>query len=134
MSASIQIERYVGLKYESRGRTREGVDCWGLVKLVYLETYSIALPSYAADYVDSAEAEETSRVISENRGDWIEVDQPAEGDVVLLTLQGSPTHVGIYLDGGRMLHVRRGVDACVESLDSLVWRPRIVGYFRHCRT
>lgn len=130
----IDVGRYIGLRYESRGRTREGLDCWGLVRLVYLETYAIELPTYSAEYIDSAEAKETARVIAENQGDWAEVSDPVEGDVVLLALQGAPTHVGVYLGDGSMLHVRRGVDSCVERIDTRLWKPRVVGFFRFCPT
>lgn len=126
----IDVERYVGIPYVSRGRSREGCDCFGLLFIAYADQ-GIVLPSYAADYVDAAEAAETKRAIERNLSDWVQVEVPEEGDAVLLR---RPMHIGIYLGGGLMLNVRRGVNACVERLDSPEYARRIVGYYRRCQS
>ena len=46
----IVIPRWVGyylnIPYESGGRTRAGIDTWGLIRLVWAEQLGCALPSY----------------------------------------------------------------------------------------
>ena len=38
--------KYVGLPWAWKGRTSEGVDCYGLLRLVYRDERGIALPEH----------------------------------------------------------------------------------------
>jgi cell wall-associated NlpC family hydrolase len=40
---------YVGLPWKFAGRSSEGVDCWGLLWLVYREVLGIPIASYAPE-------------------------------------------------------------------------------------
>lgn len=129
---------YVGLPYVRRGRDRRGVDCWGLVYLWYPEQLGIEVPSFgmhsADDYRDAARAIEAER----GSGNWIEVEVPLDGDLVLMTspiddagtVRHRPVHIGIAI-GKSVLHCEEGIDTvCVSRRDPSV-AHRIVGYFRH---
>jgi len=122
---------YVGIPYLSHGRTRSGVDCWGLTRLVYLEQLGIDLPTYAGAYTDAAERSEVKAAIENGRSLWTQTETPEPGDVVLLKITRDPTHVGIYVGDGFMLHVRRGANTCLERLNAPFWRTRVVGYYRY---
>ena len=127
---------YVGIPYLSLGRTREGCDCWGLVRLVYAEHFSIDLPSFkeayesANDVVDVSGAIEVERNSERWKSGWAEVKSPAPGDVILCRVMGYETHVGVFAGAGLMLHVLKGTDACIVNTNSMMWKRRIVGYFR----
>lgn len=123
----IDVGRFIGIPYVSHGRSFEGCDCFGMYWLVLCE-HGVQVPSYDSAYIDAAERQETRRAIEENVSDWVEVETPEEGDAVLLR---APSHIGVYLIGGQMLHVREGVCACVESLDSPEYRRRVKGFYRH---
>ena len=124
-------EAYVGLPYADKGRDRDGVDCWGLVRLVYAELMAIELPSHTQGYVSASELADVTRAIRGHMRPWAPVARPHPLDVVLLRLAGSPAHVGLIVGGGFMLHVHAGIDTALERIDTLVWRRRIVGYYRH---
>ena len=122
---------YVGIPFVSRGRGRAGADCWGLVRLVYAEQYGIDLPSLADVYAEAADTAQAAGALAAHREGWRQVDEPREGDVVLLRVDGAESHVGVWLDGSRMLHAREGHAACVERLDAGAWRHRVCGVFRY---
>lgn len=130
--------KYVGIPWRVHGRDRDGIDCWGLVCLVYREVLGLEVPSFAGDYEGTTpqDAEHIAELFAQR---WplpefraLDPDElPAAGDVVLFRLYGLPCHVGIYVGEQSILHVRSGVDACVERIDGPTWRPRVVGLFRH---
>lgn len=102
------VEKYVGIPYTFNGRTMAGVDCYGLVWLVEKEIFNKELPVLAELDGDKDKAE----VFSEARPLIVatEVQNPVDGDVVLLFTHDVPKHVGIYFDKG-VLHATetRGV-------------------------
>lgn len=123
---------YIGLSYAPRGRERSGLDCWGLVRLVYAEERGIELPSLANEYADHPdEREQLAALIATKRDHWIETDAPQSGDVVLLRILGAPSHVGLVTEPGSMLHIREGSDAVIERLDSVRWAQRVAGIYRY---
>ncbi|MGH9887417.1 MAG: C40 family peptidase [bacterium] len=122
---------FIGIPYVSKGRSQAGCDCWGIVFLYYLEVLGIRLPEYADGYSDSAEEEEVAKLVASGRRNWVEVSPPQAGDVVLLRIFKDPVHVGVYLDGHRVLHVRKGTNACIQRLDDSFWRSRIEGFYRY---
>ena len=54
---------YTEICFKEKGRDRDGVDCWGLVYLIYKECMGIDLPTYSGEYSSSEDAEELSRLI-----------------------------------------------------------------------
>lgn len=126
-------KQYIGLKFKNRGRTKDGVDCWGLVRLIYKEQYNIELPSYDDEYNSSYNINETRDAIIEHAKEWTQISKEAAstGDVIVLRLSGYPTHVGIVIEKGKMLHIIEGTDAVIENYDNRLWEHRIVGFFRH---
>ena len=123
--------KYVGVPYESRGRTREGCDCWGLVCLVYAEHFGIALPSFADAYESAQDMIEVDGLITSRKGSFEEIESPAPADIVLCRVLGYETHVGVYAGDHLMLHIMKGTDACIVNLNSAMWKRRVVGYFRN---
>lgn len=120
---------YIGLPYESNGRTRAGVDCWGLVRLFYAEQLHIELPDYSELY-SGAWDPQLSEVIKLHQRDWTQVTDARPGDVCVFNIYGEPLHVGVYIGARRFLHAREGRDSVVESLDSHQWSRRFAGFFR----
>jgi len=126
-------DAYTGIPFRADGRTREGLDCWGLVVMVYRERLGVSLPEFPGAYPD--ESPESLRnaagVAREERKRWTRVESPRVYDVALLRIQGLPCHVGVVASKGRMLHVMAGIESCVEEYTGPQWRNRIEGFFRH---
>lgn len=124
---------YTGIPFRADGRTRDGLDCWGLVVMVYRERLGIVLPEYPGAYPDDspealANAAGVARV---ERQRWTRVETPRIYDVALLRLQGLPCHVGVVVSRGQMLHVMAGIESVVEDYAGTHWRNRIEGFYRH---
>jgi hypothetical protein len=107
---------YLGVRYR-RGSIdpRIGIDCSGLVRLVYADR-GLDLPHSAAGQFTV--------------GERVEREDLKPGDLVFFrnTYRRGLSHVGIYLGEGRFVHAasrRRGV--VISSLDSKYFRIRYAG-------
>lgn len=122
--------KYIGIPYKARGRDDRGVDCWGLVRLVYAEQYNISLPSLAGSY-DPDDQERIGELMDLYREGWEETGTPEPGDIVLFRIMGEPTHLGVVVENNRFIHSILHKNVAVENLTSLSWSKRIIGYYRY---
>ena len=121
---------YVGIPYKAQGRDRDGVDCWGLVRLVYADQFQTELPTLVENYASDNQPS-ISALVHQTRADcWEPVTTPMAGDVVLFKMLGQLSHVGIAAAPGTFLHAREGYAATIERLDSGAWKNRFEGFYR----
>lgn len=128
------VARYVGLEFMARGRSIEGVDCWGLVRLVYAERFGVDLPSHSTGYQASDDAPGIARVFEQESSAWRAIDaaEARVGDVAVFRVDGREGgHVGLIVARGLMLHSWGGTKSCLERTDSRLWSPRLVAVMRH---
>jgi cell wall-associated NlpC family hydrolase len=127
---------FVGIPYCDKGRSHGGVDCWGLVHLVYTEHLRRdGFPSYSERYASDEERQEISAIVAgEARSSiW----QPVEGapqafDVLFFRVGRWDSHAGLALDGRRMLHVSaQGLQSVVERWDEGRWARTFAGAYRY---
>lgn len=125
-------DRYVGIPFKVGGRDRAGIDCWGLLRLVYAEQRGIDLPSWGDSYDAATDRPALFGLIDARMAAWKPlIDQPKAFDGVLLSLSGLPTHIGVMVDRVHFLHAREGHDSAVERVDSAAWRLRVAGFYRY---
>ena len=127
--------QYVGLPFKNGGREREaGVDCYGLLRLVYLEQFGLELPLHVG-YEDCHSGAEIAPFLANRMADWTAIAPGAEaiGDGVLLRCNAVPMHVGIVAGRGRMLHAFDGCNVCLDDYHGPRWNKRIIGFYRHAR-
>ena len=129
------LNRYVGLPFASRGRTVEGVDCWGLVRLIYAQELGTELPSYGE--ISAHDLVRVSREISEGKdgeiwGDVGKGDLKAF-DVVVMRYHGLRRigHVGVAVNASTLIHVEEASAAVVVPLAHFTIRERIACFRRH---
>lgn len=128
----MDVFEYMDIPFVNGGRSREsGLDCWGLVCLVYREKLGLDLPPHPEADADNGE-QVRSLIAQDEAESWREVDRAdrREGDVVVLRVKGLPWHVGVLVDPLRFVHTSRVKGVCVERLESVHWASRIVGYRR----
>lgn len=125
--------RYVGLPFVDGGRDRRGVDCWGLVKIVYADCLGIELPTYGE--ISARELRRIAGTVgdAQTTETWRQVIDPQPFDVAVMRAGASAiaAHVGVMVDARRVLHVERASSACIEDIDTPMMRHRVTGYWRH---
>lgn len=122
--------RWIGREFEPNG-----FNCWGLVREVYAWMLGIDLPAYGE--ISARDLMRVAREMGRGKDDgWLEVSEPREFDVALMR-SGSGrcgrlvVHVGVMVDGLRVLHVEEASAAVVVPVRHFSVAGRIMGYRRH---
>jgi len=124
---------YIGIPYKIRGRDADGLDCWGLICLIYRQKYKISLQQYNGDYENNNTPKDVrvltrlyERETKNSIDGWIPVERgkEQEGDVILIPLVGNYTHVAICIGNGKMMHISNSINVTIEEYLSLKWKPR----------
>ena len=129
------LSDYVGIPFKDHGRSKsEGVDCWGLFRLVQEEVFGIQQPAYDEAYVSVTEREQCNNVIQglkETTEEWVQI--PAEaarvGDGILLFRWGE-YHMGVVAFPGKMLHVEFA-GSVIDTYTSPRFSRQIAGFYRY---
>ena len=74
-------------------------DCWAFFRRVQAERFGRQVPAIDVDAFD-VRACVAAFTGHDERARWQEVQQPQEGDAVLMSQSRVPTHVGVWVDGG----------------------------------
>lgn len=121
---------YIGIPFKYKGRNEEGLDCWGLVRLIYKNEYDITLPSFSAEYKEN-EVERIEDLIAQYKEGWEAIDTPEEGSIVLFRILGAEAHIGVAVSSTHFIHAREGFDSAIEAFSASSWNRRIVGHFKY---
>lgn len=110
-------DRWVGLPWEDKARGPRSYDCWGLFRAAFMAGKGIALPAYDEAYSTAEDQAEVGAIVSGGLGDWVDVRRGTERafDGAVMRLGGT-LHVGLIVQPGRLLHVRRGATSAIEPL------------------
>jgi cell wall-associated NlpC family hydrolase len=127
------FDRFVGIPYLDRGRSIVGLDCWGLLWLVYRELRGIELSSYAERYVAGADRRAMARLIAGELDEWDEIPPGSETafDGVLMREGHFPGHIRIVTTPDLMLHIQSGETSRIERYRSGTVALGIVGFYRY---
>lgn len=122
------IDKYLGIPYVHLGRTMQGLDCYGLIILVYKDLGFELID--LTDYEKNWSLKGNDLFIENYQKQWERVDVSRLFDVVLFRGTKSVTnHAGIFLEGDRFLHcMEAGVVVGRFSVGG--WAERVEGYFR----
>ncbi|MDB5620505.1 NlpC/P60 family protein [Tardiphaga sp.] len=126
---------YVGMPWKDMGRERDGVDCWGLFRLPYIDLHGIELPAYADGWTSSADRAEVAAILANDSRQWpwvpVMVGDAREFDMAVFRRGGMETHVGLVIGAGAVLHAVAGHSSYVERFDRGPWKHRLAGIYRH---
>lgn len=107
-------ERFLGTPYRFGGEGTTGIDCSSFVQQVFRE-HQIELPRTAREQIQL--------------GSDVAPGELKKGDLVFFhTYASYPSHVGIYLGEGKMIHASSGKgEVTVSDLNSDYYRSRFIG-------
>ncbi len=121
-----QARTYLGVKFKHQGRSRQGLDCWGLPKVVAAD-FGIELPENRTyprrppnDLMVSTLNQSLTRIPN---------SEARDGDLVIFALGSAAIHCGILTDRG-VIHANGGVGKVVEHGLIPSWRRRIVATYQ----
>lgn len=127
MNFNYYVEKQI--PFVDGGRSIDGADCWGLAYLFYKNELGIDLPKYENFSVGDNTKETIQKIENEKMTKWQETKTPVNGNMVLLRMKNRSSHVGIYKEHNKMLHLEDGSMAIIEPLDGLKWKNRVIGFF-----
>lgn len=124
--------KYINTPFVEKGRDASGVDCWGLVKIIYQKERNIILPDYTEYYQTTQDRDILAKTIREERSTkWLDVNEPKMFDVIILKMGGVPMHVGIVTKPNFMIHSARGIGTTHESFANIKWKHKVIGFSRY---
>lgn len=109
----------IGVPYET-------MDCWQIVREWYWVVYGIELKHYYEEVPNNRNI--ANSLIYSSMGDFIKVETPMYGDLILIKLFGVESHIAVYLGEGQIFHTSRNTGAMIDRLSK--WEKLITGYFR----
>ena len=121
------VKNYIGLDFDK-------ANCWQLVCRVYKEQFNIELPFLDNEYQNSQDRNNIKNLYNrEIPRAWQKVHPPVCGDVIVLRIQGQPWHCGIVIANNHMLHTQKGLQAVIEKFSNMIWKQRIIGFYRYIK-
>lgn len=105
--------------------------CFKLVQRVFEQAYGVTLDDYAEGVAPNDTTQRAARFHEKLTQLCYRVEQPQEGDVIVISVATQPWHIGVVTRPGEMIHCVDNADAVIESYTSFRWRSRIEGFYRY---
>lgn len=126
-------DAYIDIPFKPDGRDRNGLDCWGMIYLIYRERLGIDLPDYSGIFTEQTPAslKRVARIMAKERDKWLKVEVPDVYDVVMLRTGIYTWHVGLVIGPRYMLHIMSGINSVVEEFTGMQWKNRVEEFRRY---
>jgi cell wall-associated NlpC family hydrolase len=128
----MNIEKYIGIPYIDHGRTFDGCDCYGLVRLFLENEFDIFLPDFWA-YESHQDHNAIVNLIDTNQQiltDEISKKEILPGDIVLYRYYNAARHIGVYIGNGLVLHTSSKTDSVCVPYESTKLKGKVYGFYR----
>lgn len=123
------VRSWMGVPFRHQGRSREGVDCAGLVICVVREAGLIP-----PDWDVNGYSHQPDGSMFKVCGDMLPEAPPQPGGVFVMRFAKEPQHMGFFAPYGdgrlSMIHALSDSGKVVEHRLDDIWKRRLVGTFR----
>ena len=127
--------KYISIPFKEHGRSREGVDCWGLASVIYKEEFNVDLP-LLTDYSTTKDRGAIAKLCSEESKKWVNILEGKEKpfDILIFKILNIPCHVGIVISKGLMIHCEYGIGTHLTEYEKeFQWSKRLAGIYRYTK-
>ena len=130
--------KYINIPYRNKGRDFNGVDCFGLIWLIYKSELEIDLPDFTELNYHKNWYEEKEEFILDNFRKyegikWKKVDKPYKLFDALIFYNRCEgviaNHIGLFIGGNKFLHVNEKNSSQVDRLNRY-WGKRLYNTVR----
>ena len=125
------ISKFVGIPFISKGRSFNGCDCYGLVKLYYKEILNIDIPE---TIITAEQPRRTfANYLNEISKNWT-ATTPAKNVVVAMSVNAEHpnlvTHFAVMIDDKRFIDTRENMSSYLTSIDDEKIKNQIKGFYK----
>jgi len=115
------MRKYINLPYKNLGRDFSGVDCYGLLYLIYKKELQIDLPDFVSLQYQKEWYKQNENVILDNIwNQWEQISAPFKKfDALLFKLNSKMivNHCGVYVGDQKFIHVYEDSPSCINRLE-----------------
>ena len=125
------ISKFVGIPFVSKGRSFNGCDCYGLVKLYYKEILNIDIPE---TIITAEQPRRTfANYLNEISKNWT-ATTPAKNVVLAMSVNAEHpnlvTHFAVMIDDKRFIDTRENMSSYLTSIDDERIKNQIKGFYK----
>ena len=125
------ISKFIGIPFVSKGRSFNGCDCYGLVKLYYKEILNIDIPE---TIITAEQPRRTfANYLNEISKNWT-ATTPAKNVVVAMSVNAEHpnlvTHFAVMIDDKRFIDTRENMSSYLTSIDDERIKNQIKGFYK----
>ena len=122
----MNFSKYIGLKYKHLGKDFSGVDCFGIIWLIFKEERGIILPdfttlNYSPGLLKQNEDKNLIKNVIDGDKSFKKVDSPYKiFDCPIFLDSCTKTfanHIGIFITDDSFIHIRENTTSMVSKLD-----------------
>lgn len=119
----MNFKKYIDLPYKNLGRDKDGLDCFGLVRKIFLDVRNITLPDYTElKYDKEWYNKEEDHIINNIDEHWFKVDPPFKVFDCFIFLDVGcnskiANHIGMYIGDGKFIHILENSKSRVDRLE-----------------
>lgn len=137
----MNFSRYIGIPYKYKGRDFSGVDCYGLVYLIYKKEKNLNLPDFMhVDFTKNWYEDNDKHLIVDNINELWEIADSVKNpylpfDCMLFYSSSSKlvvNHCGLYVGDNRFIHITDYKESKSELLRfSGYWESKLYKVLRY---